>query len=202
MGEIRKYGKHRYWTEEELQKLRRLSKKKSSNEIAKILGRTKASVEYKRQREKIECCTSATDNIIAKQVGYLVGQHEKSIYNRWTKAGLPLKKFCTRYKVISEEDLVEFMQEHHELWRASQCDYEFFCRYDWFIERLNAEKNGTDVIDHHRRRKEWTSYELSRVKMLWKKGLTPKEIAEIIGRSKMAVYHKIRRFENEEWGKC
>ena len=35
--------------------------------------------------------------------------------------------------------------------------------------------------------------------MLWKKGLHYTEIAPMIGRSRMAVYHKIRKFEDEEW---
>ena len=89
------------------------------------------------------------------------------------------------------------MQEHHELWRASQCDYDFFCRYDWFLERLKAERNGTDTISHYRNRRDWTTYELSKAKMLWQRGLHYTEIAERLGRSNMAVYHKVRGFRNE-----
>lgn len=198
MGEIRKYGKHKYWTEEEENQLRRLSKTKTSKQIAKIMGRTKCSVESKRQIMGIEDCITSTDKIIAKQVGYLVGQHEKSIYNRWKKAGLPLKSFGSRYYVISEKKLVEFMQEHHELWRASQCDYNFFCKYQWFLDRLKEEKNGTDTINHYRNRRNWTSYELSRAKMLHKKGLHYTEIAKELGRTNMSLYHITRRFIEEE----
>lgn len=195
MGEIRKYGKHRYWTEEEEKQLRRLSKKKTSTQIAKIMGRTKSSIDCKRQRMMIPDCINATDGIIAKQVGYLVGQHEKSIYNRWKKAGLPIKPFGAHYYVISEKNLVKFMQEHHDLWRASQCDYDFFRKYDWFQKRLEEERKGTDTISHYRKRRAWTSYELSKVKMLWEKGKTALEIAEELDRSTMAIYHKIREFK-------
>lgn len=198
MGEIRKYGSHKYWTEEEEKQLRRLSKKKTSFQIAKIMGRTKSSVDCKRKRMMIPDCINATDKIIAKQVGYLVGQHEKSIYNRWKKAGLPIKPFGANYYVISEKELVDFMQEHHELWRASQCDYDFFRKYAWFEKRLQDERNGTDTISHYRNRREWTPYETSTVKMLWKRGKTAMEIAEEVGRSRMAIYHKIRRFKEEE----
>lgn len=197
MGAIRKYGKHTYWTEEEVKKLRYLSKTKTSCQIAKIMGRTKCSVENKRIRENIPDCITTTDKLTARQVSHLVGQHDKSIYNRWSKAGLPLKKFGAKYKVISEKELVNFMKEHHELWRASQCDYDFFCGYDWFLERLKAERSGKDKISHYRNRREWTTYELSKAKMLWQKGLHYTEIAEKIGRSKMAVYHKVRMFEEE-----
>ena len=198
MGEIRKYGKHRYWTDKEIKQLRKLSKTKTSSQIAKIMGRTKCSVECKRQRMQISDCINETDKIIAKQVGYLVGQHEKSIYNRWKKTGLPLKPFGSKYYVVSEKELVNFMQEHHELWRASQCDYDFFVRYDWFLERLKAERNGTDTISHYRNRREWTTYEVSRVKMMWKRGIKAQKIADEVNRSRTAIYHKIREFKAEE----
>lgn len=201
MGEVRQYAKHRYWTDEEVEKLKKLSKTKSSNQIARILGRNKSSVESKKQRECITDFTTTTDRMTGKQVSFLVGQDCKSIHNRWKNAGLPLKSYGLRYKVISEKELVEFMQEHHELWRASQCDYDFFSKYEWFLERLKKERQGTDTISHYRNRREWTDYELSKVKMLWKKGLHYTEIAERVGRSNMAVYHKVRMFEDEEWGK-
>lgn len=197
MGEIRKYGKHKYWTEEELQQLRRLSANKTAQQIADIMGRTKCSVENKRIREGISDCITTTDKMTARQVSHLVGQNDKSIRNRWSKLGLPLKKIGTKFKVISEKELVKFMQEHHEVWRASQCDYDFFCRYDWFRERLKAERNGTDTISHYRNRRDWTTYELSKAKMLWQRGLHYTEIAERLGRSNMAVYHKVRGFRNE-----
>ena len=201
MGEIRKYGKHKYWTEAEEMQLRRLSKTKTSLQIAKIMGRTKSSIDGKRQRMGIEDCVNYTDSIIAKQVGYLVGQHEKSIYNRWKKAGLPLKPFGAHYYVIAEKDLVEFMQKHHELWRASQCDYDFFCQYQWFLDRLKAERSGTDTISPYRNRRNWTAYDLSRAKMLYKRGMHYTEIAKELGRSNMSMYHVVRRFREEEKNK-
>ena len=198
MGEIRKYGKHRYWTEEEEEQLRRLSKTKTAHQIAEIMGRTKSSIDCKRERMGISHCVNTTDSIVARQIGKLVGQHEKSIYNRWRKHGLPLKQLGAKYYAISEKDLVNFMQEHHELWRASQCDYYFFCKYDWFLERLKKERDGTDTINYCRNRRPWTTYELSRAKMLWKKGLHYTEIAIKLGRTDMAAYHIVRKFRSEE----
>lgn len=201
MGEVRRYAKHKYWTEEEVRTLRRLSKTKSSEQIAKIMGRSKSSVNNKRNRMQMSNYLSETDKFTARQLSFLVGQHNKSIHNRWKKAGLPLEDYGTNLKVIKEKELIAFMQEHHELWRASQCDYYFFCKYDWFLERLKREREGTDTIDRYRNRREWTDYELSKVKMLWKRGFNYKQIAEKVGRTKMAVYHKIRMFEDEEWGR-
>ena len=201
MGEIRKYGKHKYWTEKETEMLLSMSQHKTSSQIAKVLGRTKGSVDCKRQRMGISDFSKSTDGIIAKQISYLVGQHSKSIYNKWVKAGLPLKNIGTKYRIIQEKELVEFMKENKHLWRASECDYDFFKKYDWFLERLKLEREGKDDISHYRDRKKWNHYELSRVKMFWKKGLHYTEIAEKVGRSRMAVYHKVRMFEDEEWGR-
>lgn len=194
MKEKREY---KIWTEKEEKKLRRLSKTMTATQIANVLGRSKNSIDCKRKRMEIQDCMTTTDCITANQVGILVGQFRTNIYRRWSKAGLPLKKMGTKFKVIDEKELVKFMKEHHELWIASQCDYDFFCKYDWFLERLKAEKNGTDTINHYRNRRPWTTYELSRVKMLWKRGKSGNEIAEEVGRSRMAIYHQIRKFKEE-----
>lgn len=197
MGEIRKYGKHKYWTEKEEKQLKILSKTKTSYQIAKIMGRTRSSIDSKRDRLGIDDCMTTTDKIIAKQIGALVGQHEKSIYQRWRKAGLPLKPFANHYYAISEKELVNFMKQHNELWRASQCDYDFFCRYDWFLERLKKERDGTDIISHHRKWKEWTEYEKSRAKMLYQKGMMQKDIAKELGRSPGAIYKLTYKYRKE-----
>lgn len=189
---------YRIWTEEEEKKLKTLSKTMTASQIANVLGRSKNSIDCKRKKMNIQDCMTTTDCITANQVGVLVGQFRTNIYRRWSKAGLPLKKMGTKYKVINEKQLIKFMKEHYELWRASQCDYDFFCKYDWFLERLKAERNGTDTIDAYRKRKEWTPYELSRVKMLWKRGKSGNEIAEEVGRSRMAIYHQIRKFKEKE----
>ena len=192
MGEKRTY---RFWTEEEEKKLKALSKTMTATQIAKVLGRSANSIDSKRKKMNISGCMTTTDCITANQVGMLVGQFRTSIYRKWSKAGLPLKKMGKKHKVINEKELIKFMKGHYELWRASQCDYDFFCKYDWFLERLKAERNGTDIINTYRNRKEWTPYELSRVKMLWQRGKSINEIAEEVGRSRMAIYHKIRKLK-------
>lgn len=196
MGKIRRYGKHRYWTEEEIEKLQKLTKSKTKQQIADVLKRTPQSVECKMQRMGIEPFNARTDLLKAKDVGRLVGQHEKSIYNRWYKTGLPLKRVA-KYRMISEKQLAKFMQEHTELWRASQCDEYFFGKYEWFNERLKAERKGIDIIHPYRKRKPWSPVELSRARMLHNKGLHYTEIAKELGRSNKAMYHVVRRFKEE-----
>ena len=85
--------------------------------------------------------------------------------------------------------MLDFMQEHPELWKASDCDYYFFCRYKWFTDRLESEKAGTDNISHYRNRKAWTELDISRFKMLKSRGLTHNEIAAELGRTRRAIDH-------------
>ena len=197
MGEIRKYGKHKYWTDEEIEILQRMVKNKTKSQIADVLGRTTQSVGGKIQRMGIESFNITTDLLKGTDVGRLVGQHEKSIYNRWYKAGLPLKHVA-KYRMVTEKQLVKFMQEHPGMWRASQCDEYFFGKYKWFNDRLKAERIGKDEIHPYRNRRLWKPAELSRAKMLHKRGLHYTEIAKEMGRSNMAVYHVVRKFKEEE----
>lgn len=199
MGEIRKYGKHKYWTQEEMDLLKRLCRTKTKSEIAKIMKRTESSISSKRKELGIESCHQYMDKMKCSEVAILVGQNKSNIYKTWKNHGFPIKR-KGYYWYISEEELISFMQENPRLWKASQCDYWFFSRYDWFLDRLQKEKNGKDEVNHYRNIKRWTAYELSLVKMYWKRGMNNSEIAEKIGRSYMAVYHKVRLLEEEAKG--
>ena len=63
-----------------------------------------------------------------------------------------------------------------------------------------SEKKGIDKGNHYRNRRNWTAREVSRMKMLLKRGLTHIEVAEELGRTLQAVDHKImqlKRIRNE-----
>ena len=186
------------WTTEETEQLKYLCKRKTNSEIAKIMNRSVSSIDSKRREIGATNVMYYMDYLTCKDVGVLVGQCSKTIYNLWSKNGFPYKK-VGRFKVIREKNLVTFMQEHPELWKASQCDYEFFSKYDWFIERLRREREGIDEISPRRNRKLWTEYEESLAKMYWKKGLHYTEIGKKLNRSKFSAYHRVRKFEEEEW---
>ena len=81
------------------------------------------------------------------------------------------------------------MKNHTELWRATKCDYHFFCRYKWFIQKLENEKAGIDCGTVQNTRRDWTMYEISRFKMLKNRGFTHRQIAEELGRTKRAIDH-------------
>ena len=196
MGEIRKYGKHRRWTKEEEAILLRDYERKSVGEIARKLKRSENSIHCKRKRMGLYCFRESTDKLNTCQVAEIIGISQSGVEHTWRKKGLEFQK-VGKYSVVTEEVLVKFMQEHPELWKASKCDYYFFCRYKWFKERLEREKAGIEKYDHYKDLKRWTDKDISRVKMLMKRGFSNKEIAEEIGRTKYATDHVCRRLRKE-----
>ena len=184
----KKKRKKKYWTPEEEQRLIKLSEKHSQSTIARKMKRSVASVKGKRIRMNIDCFSEQTDKLNITQISEITGIQKGSISKTWRKYGLKLKKEGC-FSVISENELIDFMKSHPELWKASDCDYYFFYRFDWFIERLEKEKSGIYELSHYRNRKSWTGIDISRFNMLKSRGLTHNQIATELGRTKNAIDH-------------
>ena len=186
----------RKWTEQEEEQFLKLSEKYSQTKIARKLNRSVASVKGKRIRMNIDCFSEQTDKLNITQISEITGIQKGSISKTWRKYGLKLKKEGC-FSVISENELIDFMKSHTELWKASDCDYYFFYRFDWFIERLEKEKSGIDELSHYRNRKSWTELDISRFNMLKSRGLTHNQIATELGRTKNAVDHMSMRLNKK-----
>ena len=185
----------RMWTLEEEQRLIKLSEKYSQRTIAKNLNRSVASVKGKRIRMKIDCFTDQTDKLNITQISELTGIHNGSISKTWRKYGLRFRKE-NNFAITTEKQLIEFMRSHPELWKAADCDYYFFYRFDWFMEKLEKEKSEEIQLSHYRSRRPWTELDISRFKMLKSRGLTHNEIAAELGRTKRAIDHINIRLNN------
>ncbi len=192
MGEIRVYKPHRRWTKEEEEKLIRYSERMTEGGLAKLLNRPITSVRAKRARMGLPCFADQTDKVNCTIIAELVGVDRSNIHRVWVNKGLKMERVGP-YKVTAEKELLRFMKEHPELWKASKCDYYFFCQYKWFTDRLKREKAGTEKYDHHKDIRYWTPVEISRAKMLKSRGFTHREIGEKLGRSKTAIDHASRR---------
>lgn len=188
MGKVRRFGNHRPWTKEEEERLIVLSEKKCQSEIAKELGRTVQSVKSKRARMNMEPFKVQTEKLTQSDVARLVGVDKGTIYKTWKKYGIHFTKNGP-LRIISEKRLIEFMKNNPRLWRASRCDYYFFCQYDWFLEKLEKEKSGEDTGTHYMNKRNWTTYEISRFNMLKKRGFSHREIAAELGRTQRAIDH-------------
>lgn len=186
----------RKWTEQEEEEFLKLSEKYSQTKIARKLNRSVASVKGKRIRMNIDCFSEQTDKLNITQISEITGIQKGSISKTWRKYGLKLKKEGC-FSVISEDELIDFMKSHTELWKASDCDYYFFYRFDWFMEKLEKEKSGIDELSHYRNRKSWTELDISRFNMLKSRGLTHNQIATELGRTKNAVDHMNMRLNKK-----
>lgn len=197
MGEIRAYGKHNKWTEDEINQLKILCEKYPLGVIARKLGRTPASIKSKMQREGIFPFIDQTDLLILKHVAELTGRTMHSIRKTWMITyGANFRRLGT-YQVISEGSLIKFMRANPNLWKASECDYYYFCRFKWFRERLEAEKKGEVDNNHYRNYRSWSTRDISRFKAMKRKGMTHMEIASELGRTKYAVDHFNARYNKE-----
>lgn len=192
MGEVRKYAPHRRWTKDEEQRLIELSENMTKIQLAKEFGRSVSSVNNKRIAMGLVSFSNQTDKLTISQIAELVGVEKSTISKTWRKYGMRFRT-VGHYKVVSEKTLIDFMQKHSCLWKASKCDYYFFCKHKWFIERLENEKVGLEVKNHYQNRRPWTSLDISRMQMLKRRGLTHKQIGNELGRSKRAIDHMITR---------
>lgn len=192
MGEVRRYAPHQRWTKEETDLLIELSEYMTQSEVARRLGRSVSAVKNKRREMGICSFTDQTDRLTITQIAELVGVDKSTIAKTWRKYGMRFRT-VGYFKVTTEQALVDFMRKHPELWKASKCDYYFFCRHEWFIERLESEKLGLEVKNHYQNRRPWTSLDISRMQMLKRRGLTHKQIGNELGRSKRAIDHMITR---------
>ena len=192
MGETRKYAKHKRWTKEEEEKLIQYSERMTESGLAKLLKRPITSVRAKRVRMGLPCFADQTDKLNCTIIAELVGLDRTNIHRVWINKGLKMER-VGQYKVVGEKELLRFMKEHPELWKASKCDYYFFCQHKWFTDRLQRERAGEEEYDYHKDIKYWTATEISRAKMLKRRGLTHREIGEALGRSKQAIDHMSRK---------
>ncbi len=188
MGDIINSRTRRRWTKEEEEMLIKYSDKMTESGLAKKLNRPTSSIRSKRKRMGIPCFVECSEKLTGIVVAELVGVHRSSIYKTWESKGLKMK-MVGAFKVADEKELLRFMKEHPELWKASKCDYYFFCRYKWFKDRLEREKAGIEKYEKNKDVRYWTPTEISRAKMLKRRGFSHREIGAELGRTKQAIDH-------------
>ena len=84
---------------------------------------------------------------------------------------------------MHQKDLVRYLKEHPEDWNANKVtDDSLLLRYPWF-----KEKKKTDT----KKKYFWTTTEIARLKFLYRKGLSIKEIAKDMGRTESSIKCKL-----------
>ena len=172
------------WTEEEEQRLANLSEDFTKKDIARLMKRSAASVNNKRQSMGLYGLLDTTDKWNFKQISDALGLSAGVVNRTFVKYGLKFKK-RGQYCLVEEDDLLQFMQDHPELWNASKADYYLFSQFPWFLEKLKEDKKDNIKNNGYY----WTDYQKQQFESLSRKGYTHKQIAEVIGKTKKAVDH-------------
>ena len=192
MGEMRRITHRKKWTKEEEEQLRRLARRYTKSDIARIMKRSPSSISNKRRELEIEPFIELTDKWNFNQISDAVGASKGVVNKTWVKHGLKYtKKGC--YRVVNEKDLLKFMEDHTDLWDATKCDYYLFYQYPWFMNKLKQDKQEP----YEKKQYYWTDYQKAQFEVLKRRGFSHREIAEQIGKSKRAVDHMSIRCNKE-----
>ena len=89
----------------------------------------------------------------------------------------------------TEEEILKYMKNHPDCYDARNADYYLFYRHKWFLEKLEKDRKKTVKT-----KVRWTDYEKNRAKILKKRGLSYREIAEELGRTRKAVIHYFSKY--------
>jgi DNA-binding CsgD family transcriptional regulator len=178
----RKYKGRKKWTPEEEERLRKLYQKYTKSDIAKKLGRTPSSITNKKNALEIDSMMDVTELWNFNQLSDAVGKSRGAVNKSWVANGLKfVKRGC--YCLVEEKEVLRFMQEHPRLWDATKCDYYLFYQYPWFLKKLEEDRKKPANAKKYF----WTDYEKSILVTLKKRGLSHKEIAKRLGRTKKAI---------------
>ena len=183
------------WTKEEETYLEKYHGIMDQKRIAKKLGKSVGSVREKSRRMGLGNLEEAATGITCSNVSRIVGVCRKTVNTTWIAKGLKAKKI-NRYVMVKEDDLLEFMQNHPNLWDARKCDYYFFQRFDWFIEKLSEDrKNNPQGL------RPWTKQEEAILRTMRDRNVPYKKIAERLGRNRLSVARKYSYMISKEYSR-
>lgn len=125
---------NRYWSKKDTEFLVDRYGAMTAYEISRRLGKPYRSVIDKINKMQIGNFTDNMDGLHLADVSRLVGRDKETIKCTWVRHGLKIYK-KGRFSIIKEKDLVKFMKENPERWDATQCEYWFFNKYDWYRDK-------------------------------------------------------------------
>jgi len=157
--------------------------------IAQSLGRTVASVKSKRIALDLPGMKDSLDRLTMTDISILCGVSKDSVNKTWVRRGLATRKYGG-VRHTSEKILFDFMQNNQDLWNAADCDKYFFQNQKWFADKLKSERTDGGKRKTY---EFWTEYEKARIRMLWQRGFSYREISVKMGRSFQSVYLYINR---------
>lgn len=185
---------YKRWTEEEIEYLENWIGRSSLGNIAKRLGRTFKSVEFKATELGIGDSLGQTGMLTKNELARFLKVCPKTV-SRWIeKYGLKAKKLRPRrkryYIMIDVEDFWEWAEQNKEKIDFGRIErYSLLPEPEWFeLERKRDLKNIP-----RRKRKKWTKEEESQLIQLNNMKMPLNEIGKRLNRSETAIKRRISR---------
>lgn len=182
----------REWTTEEIKYLETHWGNRNVDLIANHLNRSKAAVSTMANRLGLLMQRDNTPGIPITDLPDLVGVPYHSIHKTWIKGNNMKIHFVNKsLAYVLDDELIDFMQHHTNLWKPSKCDKLYFKEYDWFNALLCDELSGNlKEIS----RNEWSPSEISQLRHLYEdKNLSFSKVAAIMKRTKSSCINKYNR---------
>ncbi len=196
------------WTATDVDFLRGAFGRCSYAEIARQLGRSENAVKVKAMRLGLR--QRRRQDLTPSQIGRMLCTCSKRVKGWIRKGWLPARLAPVPGKkihLVAREDLVAFLRAHPEEWDARQCPDLHLrlglrprCRNPypgqrplWLKEKLAADQR------RRRRGKRWTPDEDTELARLLRRGLTYKEVAVRLGRTEVAIDHRVHRLGQRLW---
>lgn len=202
---MKRYRKR--WTKEEDEILAEMVGEYAFNYIANVLGRTPCAVETRLKRLGLLNTKEQGGWITARQLAKALGEDQRKVMKWYRKHGLPLRYSSLRYYsvgrnrrkmniyLILPEEFWKWAKQHKDLLNFAKTDpYHLAPIPDWFWEKQKQDQANTPK----RQKQYWTSEEDQKLwDMFYRQGLSQKEIAAQLGRTRMGVQKRLKRLRNK-----
>ena len=176
------------WTEDELEKLEEWAGIYTVQQIADRLGRSFDAVNIKVGRTGIRGFEKNTEMLTLHQLCIMMGVDSRTVKKKWKDHGLKIGR-RRNYVVISQNDLFRFLKNNPDDWSAARVtDDSLLMGQRWYITKKHADQPKSYF---------WKSTEVSRLKILYAKGVPMRQIAEKMGRSYSSIRNKVVALQKE-----
>lgn len=174
------------WTKQDILYLRQSKDAVSYETMAKNLGKTVCAVKNKLIRMYSD---KEYDGIKTMELSRILGVSKWYVRNYINKYGLKAKKVKRAGKVYSHiimvQDFWKWAYDNFDLVKWENCDIDLLLPIpSWYEEKYKKYKN--QVFNSYRK-ETWTKQQLAYLEFYRNQGKTFEEIAEIMGKSKIAV---------------
>lgn len=156
--------------------------------IANTLNRSVRAVRLKAAELNLLSAKNEAGFLKINDIATITGLSPYKIKS-FEKEGLKIKtNYITRsskYFYVDMEELLEFLEEHQELYNAAKFELSYFYGAPDWLRR----KKERDMLSNDPQRKKWTMQEKSTVKQMFFKGIKIAEIAKVLKRTEASIQH-------------